>query len=646
MPEFLPTFERDQNGMVSKVDINYGLQNVGNTLTPYTVDFAVADYEVLQLITSGKVAIQLIAWQNKQVDDTQFCEPRIMTENRVIAATNNFNVTPPLDIPDIDNNRVGSLTYFVLPDDILQLTLRFIGKKEDIRFIEGRLRENILSWVFTSQAANTDNLVLFDVEQVINDRTPPTFNFPEGDWQTLQANEPGGVELPTDYITAEKDDFPIPVSCTPALGSFLWLDEDNGGSGTSLEFSCETDPLENGVVARFTETLRVVDTMAPFFTNNPYPDGLTVEATSPAGRVVGYELPVAADLFGVDGGVSVSCSPAPGSTFSFTAPGPSPHEVTCIATDFSGNSSEVADPPEPPSTFLINVVDTSAPEIGDVIGYAPEVPPITLTASQSSYELFWDFAANDADAALAVECDPGGIPVNSSHPLYEFSHDFQIGLTPVSCWATDSNGLSDSISFSVEIIDIHPPEIELNGANPIILDMGSGPYEDPGATAVDNEDPNLPVTIVIDDSAVDTTMPGSYSVIITATDEGWPSANTSTATRTVIVEFSYGMTGIIPAKTNVKMGSSNPLRWAWLDANNNPVDTSADVQYLRIEECATGIVAEAPASDTGSSYFRLKADNWWQFNWNTEVDSGKTYCAYVVSGLTGQEMRSPEIRVR
>jgi hypothetical protein len=642
-PEFSTNFERDPGGLVSKVDINYGLKNVGNTLTPYTVDFAVSDYEVLQLITSGKIAIQLIAWQNKQVDDTQFCEPRITTENRVIAAANNFDVTE-LDIPTILDNRIGALTYFVLPDDILQVTFRFIGRQEDIRFVEGRLRDNIISWVFTSQAANTDSIELFDVEQVINDRTPPTFNFPAGNWQTLEATEPGGVELPTDYITADKDGVPVPVSCIPALGSFLILDEDNDGSGTDIAFSCETVPLENGVVARFTDTLSVVDTMAPFFTNNPYPGGLTVEATSPAGAVVDYDLPTAADMFGVDDNVSVSCLPAPGSTFPFTAPGPTSHDVTCVATDFSGNSSEVLQPPESPSTFQINVTDTSAPVIDDDVSFVPPAPPILLGSDESSYELIWDFDVTDADAAPTVECEPGTL-LSANPPNYVFNHEFEVGVTQVTCTATDSNGQTTPtpLMFSVEIIDETAPVITLLGDETITLEAGSGPYTDAGATAIDNGNPDVEVSIDIDSSDVDTTTAGTYTVTITATD---PSGNTSTVTRTVIVEFSYGLSGIIPSKTNVKLGSSNPLRWAWLGADGTAADSSGDMQYLRIEDCDTGDLIIDPAGDPGTSGFRFKADNWWQYNWDSTVPKSGQYCAYVVSGLTGQEMNSPRIRVR
>ena len=621
----------DENGEVSKVDVQFGIQNIGNTLTPYTVDFALSDPEVLQLIEDGFISTQVIAWRNKKIDDVQFCDNQLVTENRVIAAENNPDLTR-LQVPDILNNRVGALTYFIAPGDILQNTLRFIGPKAHIQTVEKALKNDIISYVFTAQTANTgDDELTTGIEQVINDRTPPVFST-AGPLE-LEASGPQGALLPENFITASRSGEDVPVVCTLSSdgstvvsdGDVIGLDIKNDPAGPT-EISC-TATTTNDISATLDTVISVVDTEAPSFTSVP-PD-VSREAESPLGANVPFDLPLAADMFGVDPEVDVICDPAPDSLFPFTSPGPRT-EVECIAYDDSGNPSE-------PVYFDVVIVDTQPPIIGDKIGYSPEIPPITLTPFQSSFLLNWDFVANDADAMLAVECDPGE-PVNSSHPMYEFRHDFQIGLTPVSCVATDGNGLTDSVSFSVEIIDEHPPEITLNGDNPIVLDLGSGPYEDPGATAVDNGDPNLPVTIVIDDSAVDTTTAGTYTVTITATDEGYPTANTSTVERTVIVEFSYGVSGIIPSKTNVQMGSANPLYWAWLDVEGNPADSSADVQKLRIENCATGEVVASPASDTGASFFRFKADNWWQFNWSTEVPADANYCAYVVSGLTGQEM--------
>ena len=115
----------------------------------------------------------------------------------------------------------------------------------------------------------------------------------------------------------------------------------------------------------------------------------------------------------------------------------------------------------------------------------------------------------------------------------------------------------------------------------------------------------------------------------------------------VVVEYVYpGASGVLPSKTVVKVGSSDPLLWAWLDENGNALDTSTDVQHLSIRNCDTGTVVLQIAGDPGSSGFRFKADNFWQFNWETSGEKGASYCAAVQSGLTGQTQYSQPIRLR
>ena len=173
--------------------------------------------------------------------------------------------------------------------------------------------------------------------------------------------------------------------------------------------------------------------------------------------------------------------------------------------------------------------------------------------------------------------------------------------------------------------------------------MGAGPYVDPGATALDNQTTDLTDSIVVDDSAVDTTVAGTYTVNCSVTDA---SGNTATATRTVIVEFAYGLGEIIATKYTVKVGSSNPLYWAWLDMNGNPVDSSGDPQMLTIRDCESGTVLIDPVGDPGASGFRYKEDNWWQYNWDSMGEAGRSYCASVESGRTGQIQFSRPIRLR
>ena len=73
------------------------------------------------------------------------------------------------------------------------------------------------------------------------------------------------------------------------------------------------------------------------------------------------------------------------------------------------------------------------------------------------------------------------------------------------------------------------PIITLNGADPLRLTVGQT-FIDPGATATDREDGNVPVQANC--SAVDTSRADTYTCTYTATDRD---GNTTTATRTVLV---------------------------------------------------------------------------------------------------------------
>jgi hypothetical protein len=617
--------------LVVRLDVNYGVQNDGNTLTPYSVDFALADDEVLELIATGQISTQLIAWQDKQISDVQFCEPALITENRIIAAVNNPDLTQ-LNIPDIANNRVGALTYFIAPGDILQNTLRFIGPEEKIQILADALQNDIISYVFASQTANTnENDLGIDREQVVVDRTPPKFNRTTNELSVFEATGPDGALLPLDWVTASKGTEVLTPDCMPKLGIMIGLDV--GGMPTPL--TCTATSTSNNVTAVLEMFVSVIDTQSPSIDPDSVQTDLTVEANVANGAIINYSIPTATDVDGVDPNVVVACSPASGSTFPFTAPGPTTTEVLCTAADDSDNKST--------ATFNVTVQDTSGPILADISPpIFDQTAPFKLLQGQNTFRLEWGpFGVQDSDPNLVVSCIPGTL-IESSPPLYTFAYDFGVGSTTVTCSATDSNNNLSSGSFTVTIIDETAPVISLIGDPVVTVKQGSGPYVDAGATALDNG--VVDVEVFIDSSAVDTSTAGTYVVNITATDLSYNSAQ---ITRTVIVEFSYGGgTGIIPTKTNAKVGSSNPLIWAWLDTSGNPVDSSGDVQLLRIRNCATGVISLEMAGDPGSSDFRYKADNYWQFNWNSEGTKNQSYCAEVESGRSGQIQFAPPIRLK
>ena len=81
--------------------------------------------------------------------------------------------------------------------------------------------------------------------------------------------------------------------------------------------------------------------------------------------------------------------------------------------------------------------------------------------------------------------------------------------------------------------DETPPVITLLGANPQYVIVGDG-YVEQNATAFDDRDGDISSSIVIDASAVDTAVPGSYPVTYNVSDAAGNAADE--VTRTVIVE--------------------------------------------------------------------------------------------------------------
>ncbi|MCP3933955.1 MAG: DUF5011 domain-containing protein, partial [Actinomycetia bacterium] len=82
-------------------------------------------------------------------------------------------------------------------------------------------------------------------------------------------------------------------------------------------------------------------------------------------------------------------------------------------------------------------------------------------------------------------------------------------------------------------LDITPPVITLVGANPQTIEVGS-PYVELGATALDNNDGDITGSIVIDATAVNTTIVGSYVVTYDVTDSSGNPATHVTRTVTVV----------------------------------------------------------------------------------------------------------------
>ncbi|MDX1507590.1 MAG: HYR domain-containing protein, partial [Woeseiaceae bacterium] len=467
-PDIPPPTPTVTGGDIARLDINFGLENTGNTTTPYVIDMKYENEEVQDLFTAGLLSATIVGWQDGKFEDSQFCAPREVSVNSILVVDREPDLTTLL-IPDINNNRAGEITVWAAPDDVIQILLRITGPRDLLVEYREELSWVNLSTVFSSQVANTGATELITDETILLDnRKPPDFvNFLPVDSTTFEAEGPNGVLVPADFIQAERDSDPVTVVCDPALPAQVGLDIFNTPPGPTI-FSC-TATTDNGVSASLSLDVFVLDTKPPTIDPTSVPADITIEV-DPAGTVVNFATPTATDFNGVDPDVDVTCSPASGSVFPFTSPSLTT-PVTCTATD----DSMLTDT----ASFNVTVQDTSAPQFNNFDPPEFEPPLIdkfVLDDDKSTFQLFWGpFEVTDADQMPTVTCNVGVLDPSRSDPslgLYTFVHEFPVGLTNVSCTATDVLGNSTTASFPVEIFDETAPTITLLGDPEITIEQG------------------------------------------------------------------------------------------------------------------------------------------------------------------------------
>lgn len=188
--------------------------------------------------------------------------------------------------------------------------------------------------------------------------------------------------------------------------------------------------------------------------------------------------------------------------------------VTYTAIDSSGNSTIV--------TRVVNIIAsvTQAPDT--------QAPVITLNGSSvvnvEQGSAYIEFGANAFDTV------DGGVTVIVSGAV----NTNIIGSYTIVYTATDSAGNSSTKTRTVNVTnapDTTPPVISLSGDVSITLQVGDE-FIDDGFSAFDDRDGVVSVTVIGLD-AVDTSIPGVYTIIYTAVDSA---GNTITEERIITVE--------------------------------------------------------------------------------------------------------------
>ncbi len=170
-----------------------------------------------------------------------------------------------------------------------------------------------------------------------------------------------------------------------------------------------------------------------------------------------------------------------------------------------------------------------------VVTYTPVPPPdttppvVTITPDSQTVEATSPTGATAAFTVTAIDNIDGNIS-GSAVCIPTSGSTFPLGMTTVTCSATDAAGNTGSDTATVAVVDTTPPVITLNGPATMGLNVGD-PYSEPGATATDAVDPV--VSVIIGGAAVNTAVPGIYVVTYNATDAS--GNNALQVTRTVTV---------------------------------------------------------------------------------------------------------------
>ncbi len=171
------------------------------------------------------------------------------------------------------------------------------------------------------------------------------------------------------------------------------------------------------------------------------------------------------------------------------------YTVTYDVTDSEGNDAIQA-------VRNVNVVDTT-------------IPVITLSgANPQSIEVGTAYSELGATASDNYDGDISGSIIIDASGV----NTAAVGSYAVTYDVTDASGnAAVQVIRTVNVVDTTVPVITITGANPQSIEVGMA-YSELGATASDNYDGDISGSIVIDASAVNTAVVGSYSVTYNVTD--------------------------------------------------------------------------------------------------------------------------------
>ena len=227
------------------------------------------------------------------------------------------------------------------------------------------------------------------------------------------------------------------------------------------------------------------------------------------------------------------------------------YTLTYSATDAAGNTGR--------ATRTVRVVD-DIPPVVTLNGEAAMSTPYRGTFSDPGAT-----ATDDPDGTLTVTV--GGSVDSDTVGEYTLTYS-----------ATDAAGNTAEATRTVRVVDGIPPVVTLNGGAVVTMSYRET-FTDPGATAIDDPDGALPVTVT---GAVESGRVGVYALTYSAADAA---GNAAEATRTVRVVDDVPPTITLEGSAAVELERDEPFR--------DPGATAEDEIDGPVETTVEGEVGEA-----------------------------------------------------
>lgn len=268
--------------------------------------------------------------------------------------------------------------------------------------------------VYCTATDRSGNIGVLDLHFEVGDFTAPAISPPQAQLLVDATGPDGGIAVYPTPTASDAIDGTVAVSCSQGPGTVFPL-------GHTTVTCSATDAADNASSVDFDVLVR--DVGSPVIVE---PADILAAPTGADGAIVTYDLPAVSDA--VDPDVTVSCAPASGTLFPIGAT-----LVQCESVDDATNRGV--------ASFTITVQDRQSPVV---------TPPANIvveaTGSLGETVTYTGESATDVvDGTRAVTCSP------ASGTL------FLLGVTTVTCTASDSEDNVGTAIFTVSIVDTTAP---------------------------------------------------------------------------------------------------------------------------------------------------------------------------------------------